>query len=932
MDSGAVEPIKESDPYQPTTFSAPISLFRYSSSVWLEATTDVDWIRYPVANDIYGRLIFADPSAGELRVTDASLVGDGSTQNGTTNVAAYRRLDVPPPAQGFSATLQGTADDADEVPETRYYVCTFVNSWGAEGPPSPASNQVEWRTGQTVLLEGLPAVPTGNYDIAYRRIYRINTGSTGTTNYQYVTEVATATATRNISAITQANPVVVTTATAHGLTDGQEVLFSGLGLAAAQDIVTPGILLSGPLLDQNPLRVYCIDHGFSTGDYVEFDGLDETTGMQELQGVRNAITFINENVFSLDGIDGTGYTRWEDLGNDTVAKVFGMDELNGNTYKVEVIDQDKFSLVGVDGTAYEAYRSGGTVGIVAGTSYTDTIPSGSLAEVLPTELYDPPNSATIGIVEHPAGFLVGFFGKTLCFSEPGAPHAWPIDYQLSTSHDIVGLGVFGNSVAVLTKGWPYIASGSDPSAMAMLELEIDQSCAAKRGIVDFGSAVAYPSPDGLILVSNQGVTNATAALFTREQWQALTPSSFDAYNWEQQYLCFYDNGTTQGAFVLDPFGPGNGVRDVSDYVAGGYRDIEEDQLYLIKEWDITAISPASTANDFLTTGHIAALDFGATGDYTIEFWARQPAGVVYADWQTLFNQNGSGTDGGWVVRAYNEGGGETGLEVAFDDGTTTFGFQAGFYQKFPDDGDFHHFAVVLDRTSDEVHMYADGVSVGGPYSGIPALMGNLDSGALTPFRMFTESVSNSTYWQGSLSEVRIWNSARSAAEIVANKDKPLAGTETGLVAYWPFNGADGTVVRQTQPGDTGVRVIDDPIFNYDLTIWGAFSYAAPGPIAPQNIELWDAGSNLQFTWKSKPTYTPNAVNMAAAKVVADDYPVEIIFYVDDVRRHTHVAQSSKAFRLPGGFKGEKFEVVIKSKKRVSDVAMATTMRELAVTV
>jgi hypothetical protein len=164
IESGALESVKDVANLQSTTLASPISLYRYSDTIWLEATTDTDFVPYPIPNDSFGRVIFTDPSANEPRVTDASLVGVGGYP------AAWYRLDVPAPTQRFSATLVGTADDDDEVPETRFYVCTFVNSWGAEGPPSPTSNEVEWRTGQTVSLSSLPAVPTGTYHITHRRL------------------------------------------------------------------------------------------------------------------------------------------------------------------------------------------------------------------------------------------------------------------------------------------------------------------------------------------------------------------------------------------------------------------------------------------------------------------------------------------------------------------------------------------------------------------------------------------------------------------------------------------------------------------------------------------------------------------------------------------------------------------------------------------
>jgi hypothetical protein len=72
--------------------------------------------------------------------------------------------------------------------------------------------------------------------------------------------------------------------------------------------------------------------------------------------------------------------------------------------------------------------------------------------------------------------------------------------------------------------------------------------------------------------------------------------------------------------------------------------------------------------------------------------------------------------------------------------------------------------------------------------------------------------------------------------------------------------------------------------------------------------------------------------MAAAKVIADDYPITVKFYVDDVKRYTRIVDSEFAFRLPGGFRGEQFEIVIEGTRRVSEAIMATTMTELSVTV
>jgi len=50
-------------------------------------------------------------------------------------------------------------------------------------------------------------------------------------------------------------------------------------------------------------------------------------------------------------------------------------------------------------------------------------------------------------------------------------------------------------------------------------------------------------------------------------------------------------------------------------------------------------------------------------------------------------------------------------------------------------------------------------------------------------------------------ELRLWKMARTQAQIAANMNKPLIGNESGLVAYYPF---DGTTRDQTGRGNDGV--------------------------------------------------------------------------------------------------------------------------------
>jgi len=62
----------------------------------------------------------------------------------------------------------------------------------------------------------------------------------------------------------------------------------------------------------------------------------------------------------------------------------------------------------------------------------------------------------------------------------------------------------------------------------------------------------------------------------------------------------------------------------------------------------------------------------------------------------------------------------------------------------------------------------------------------------------------SRYFDGRIDEIRIWDIPRNRDDIVATMDTVLTGSETGLVAYYTFNGGSGdTVFDQTGHGHNG---------------------------------------------------------------------------------------------------------------------------------
>ncbi len=110
-------------------------------------------------------------------------------------------------------------------------------------------------------------------------------------------------------------------------------------------------------------------------------------------------------------------------------------------------------------------------------SYSDTKLSSAVSEICPSEGWIAPNIGLKGLVSHPGGFLVGFYDNVLCFSEAYLPHAWPAAYQMVVDHPIVALGIFGNTILIVTTGLPYLVTGGAPSALSPPEkLERGEAC------------------------------------------------------------------------------------------------------------------------------------------------------------------------------------------------------------------------------------------------------------------------------------------------------------------------------------------------------------------------------------------------------------------------------------------------------------------------
>jgi hypothetical protein len=194
------------------------------------------------------------------------------------------------------------------------------------------------------------------------------------------------------------------------------------------------------------------------------------------------------------------------------------------------------------------------------------------------------------------------------------------------------------------------------------------------------------------------------------------------------------------------------------------------------------------ADDYVDFGTSNIFDFG-TGDFSIELW------VKYASLsgEQVLIEKWNGTDGpGWTF-----------TKMSYND--FRFGTSSDYLDGTPPSittNTWYHIAAV--RNTGTLTFYWNGTAMAsGASSGSASGGANLFLGRRNSFQGF--------FMNGLFDEVRIWNVARTPAQIQANMHKPLVGNETGLVGYWRVDDGSGSTVNDsTSNNNDGTLVNMDP--------------------------------------------------------------------------------------------------------------------------
>jgi len=196
-----------------------------------------------------------------------------------------------------------------------------------------------------------------------------------------------------------------------------------------------------------------------------------------------------------------------------------------------------------------------------------------------------------------------------------------------------------------------------------------------------------------------------------------------------------------------------------------------------------AMNPPGNALSFNGTSQYVnipdANSLDLTTNYTLECWFKADS---FGGLRGLISKYQTGGANGYLLRL-------NGTELDFDQLTTSgLNLQAG---------QWYHVAAV--NSGGTRHLYVNGAEKS--ISGDATTVGvNTD-----PVRLAVDF--GGRFFAGQLDEVRIWNTARTQAEIQQGMYHALAGSETGLVAYYQFDQTSGTSLPDlTTNANTGTLV------------------------------------------------------------------------------------------------------------------------------
>lgn len=533
---------------------------------WLHWTTDVDVATAQIENDTSQRVYYTGD--GVPKVTNYALATSGAqfpTQSYTLGLplpTAVPTLSAAAFSQKSSASRArdsgGTATivtSANHGLTTGNYVTTTLfggTGYSLTNVPVTVVNSTTFTYFTFGAAEGTTADTAGRIDLA-------GTVSPRTYVFTYYT------AWEEESVPSEPSAAVF-------VKEGQVVTVSGLPTSWTHG--------AGYQTTGMKLRVYRTVLGVNGTDYYR-------VGQIPLGGATSGTYSRTGNTITVS-ITGHGL----DTG-DHAALTFTTGTATSGGYTVTKVDANTFTCTDIN--------SGATSGNVtrAADTFIDNIDIASLDAdtLLESADYDQPEATMQGMLTIHNSMIVGFFGNTICFCEPGKPHAWPIKYRQQIDADIVALGAFGTTLLVMTEKTPWVLNGNNPAAQSLARTDYVLPCLSKRSVTNIGFGVVWASTGGLAVYSNTiGTDYITKNVHSWNTWnQDVIPTSLFGEYYRGRY--FGSDGTNTFIFERNDQVGGHLVETDIHFTAAHYRSLTDEFYYAdgntVYLWNAQTVGPAT---------------------------------------------------------------------------------------------------------------------------------------------------------------------------------------------------------------------------------------------------------------------------------------------------------------------------------------------------
>ena len=272
---------------------------------------------------------------------------------------------------------------------------------------------------------------------------------------------------------------------------------------------------------------------------------------------------------------------------------------------------------------------------------------------------------------------------------------------------------------------------------------------------------------------------------------------------------YWELNEGSGQDIADKTGTTNGLLGTNEVVE------DEDPAWNMDGCPVTSMGRCLVfdgADDQVTLSSTAVNAIG-TGDFTVEAEIRAVEADQLQHPRILSNRDQ--VNNGFLFGFHGVWGGSNYKMINMQlDGLNYILINNGSYNGSLMDGTCHHIAVT--KSADSLRFYADGMHIGSK-----VLQGAPSTTTTATSMLIGNDAPDPQPFNGNIAQLRVWNEARSAAEIVANMGVSIPGNTPGLVGYWEMNDAGGQLVQDkttTADGLLGTASIlesGDPIWVED---------------------------------------------------------------------------------------------------------------------